>query len=234
MLMTNELPPTNPATEPSTNVTFAARLKSTREAMGLDRKTIAGQLRLNEKIIIMMEKDRYPADLPVTFIRGYLRAYAKLLQIPEHEIKKALEPIKPKPAVQELLTPKSQPVTFSNYYMQLFTYLIVFTLISMVGMWWYTHSAPAMTMADSQPAAEQQPSETTTQPAVIAVEPPKIALNKTNNEANLLVNNTNTATSAKNNNTVIEKVKTEKIVPETDAKDNETTDTITDNPDNTD
>ena len=48
-----------------------------------------------------MEKEKYPNDLPTTFIRGYIRSYGKLLQIPEYEIKKAIEPIKSKPNQQE-------------------------------------------------------------------------------------------------------------------------------------
>lgn len=139
--MTNETEQSNP-TDIKT-IPFGNRLKSARESLGFDRKDVAAQLRLNEKIIVMMEKDRYPADLPVTFIRGYLRAYGKLLQIPDYEIKKAIEPIKPKPnllsaAPTSFTTPP--PVTSGNYFMQFFTYLIVFTLIGLVGMWWYSHS----------------------------------------------------------------------------------------------
>src|SRR5437868_7751072 len=99
--MTNENQSSN-----TTNTTehkptpFGSRLQSTREALGLERKEAAMQLRLNEKVIIMMEKDRYLIDLPVTFIRGYLRSYASLLKIPEHEVKKALEQIKAKPSAQ--------------------------------------------------------------------------------------------------------------------------------------
>lgn len=124
-------------------ISFGMRLKNAREAMGLDRTDAAEQLRLNEKVIIMMEKDRYPVDLPVTFIRGYLRAYSKLLEIPEHEVKKAIEPMKQKNVIQDLThtIPKSVPVTSSNYFMQFLTYLIVLTLFGLVGTWWYTHNS---------------------------------------------------------------------------------------------
>lgn len=126
---------------------FGARLQSARETLGLERCDAAQQLRLNEKIIIMMEKDKYPADLPVTFIRGYLRAYGKLLQIPEHEIKIAIEPIKPKPTtLGPLPTLSSVSITkTSNYFMRLLTSIIVLTLIGLAGVWWYTHSSlPSM------------------------------------------------------------------------------------------
>ena len=142
--MTNDIQPSQ--TDPNKPIPFGIRLQSAREALGLDQKEAAAQLRLNEKMIVMMEKERYPTDLPATFIRGYLRAYGKLLQIPESEIKKAIEPIKPTVIQTDILTkPLSKPfplaklVTSSNYFMQFFTYLILLTLAGLVAMWWYHH-----------------------------------------------------------------------------------------------
>lgn len=126
-----------------TSIPFGMRLKSAREARGLESKDIAAQLRLSEKIISMIEKENYPSDLPVTFIRGYIRAYARLMEISEAEITKALEPIKPPTTFEveehELIEP--QPVTSGNYFMQFFTYLILLTIASLVGIWWYSQSS---------------------------------------------------------------------------------------------
>jgi cytoskeleton protein RodZ len=127
-------------------IPFGKRLKSARETLGLERKDAAAQLHLNEKVIIMMENDRYPADLPITFIRGYLRSYAKLLQIPDYEIKQAIEPIKPKPSHLTPAAKLAAPLTSTNWYVQFFTYLIVFTMAGLLGVWWYTHSMPNFSM----------------------------------------------------------------------------------------
>lgn len=159
--MTNEIQPTpTMPTPPEQNTEpkpeqksehkpspFGARLKSARESLGLERKDVAVQLRLNEKVITMMERDRFPADLPITFIRGYIRAYGKLLQIPENEIKKAIEPIKPKPILTDVPQPaKPIEISSSNYLIQTITYLVVFTMIGLVGLWWYNHpSTPTKT-----------------------------------------------------------------------------------------
>lgn len=135
---------TNQQTEVKQPIPFGTRLKSAREAMGLERKDAAQKLHLSEKIILMMEKDRYPADLPVTFIRGYLRSYSKLLQIPEHEIRKGIEPIKPKPTpnIGVASTKNFEPVNNrENYFMHIFTFVIILTMIALVCMWWYSHSA---------------------------------------------------------------------------------------------
>lgn len=139
--MTNETVQQFDAKEQKQTLPFGAKLKAARETLGLDRKDVASQLRLSEKVILMMEKDRYPSDLPVTFIRGYLRAYAKYLQIPDYEIKKAVDPIKPKahtPDSPHLLQPL--PVNSKNYFMQFFTYIIFITMVGLVGSWWYTHA----------------------------------------------------------------------------------------------
>lgn len=140
-------------------IPFGSRLQSARESLGFERRDVAAQLRLNEKVIIMMEKDKYPIDLPDTFIRGYIRSYAKLLQIPEVELIDGLDTIKPKanlPNVTSTTSKNSAPVTSGNYFMQIFTYLIIFTMIGLVGVWWYTHtnvSLPILMESQTHPEA---------------------------------------------------------------------------------
>lgn len=139
----------------SKSMPFGKRLQSAREAMQLERKDVAAQLRLNERIIFMMEKNRYAADIPVTFIRGYLRSYAKFLNIPEYEVRKAVEHIKAKPISQQPPPPNTKPLTLENkgsyYFMHFFTILIVVTLISLIGTWWYSQNpAPATLVASNQ------------------------------------------------------------------------------------
>lgn len=153
-------------------IPFGMRLKSAREAKGLERKDAAAQLRLNEKVIIMLEKDRYPADLPVTFIRGYMRSYGKFLDIPEYEIKKAVEPIKPKPSVHTISSvTAAPPVTSGNYFMQLFTYLIVLTLLGLVGTWWFSRVSQPIPNQENQFTTDS----TVTPPDIIPVTPPVAA-----------------------------------------------------------
>ena len=125
---------------------FGAKLRSTREAMGIDRKDVAAQLRLSENLIDMLEKDTYPNDLPVTFVRGYIRLYGKFLQLPDYEIKQAIEPIQPK--LPPLDTPppvvkSAESLTSGNYYMRFFTFMIIITMVGLVGIWWFNHNKTA-------------------------------------------------------------------------------------------
>lgn len=126
-------------------VTFGAKLKAERKANGLERRDAAAQLRLNERLIIMMEEGEYDQAIPLMFMRGYLRAYTKLLHLPEETATPILEALKP----QQVVLQQPQPVaatlpagavTSSNYYMQLFTSLVILTLATLVGTWWYSHS----------------------------------------------------------------------------------------------
>lgn len=159
-----------PASEPKIPH-FGTRLQSAREALGLERKEAAAQLRLNEKVILMMEKDSYPPDLPVTFIRGYMRAYGKFLQIPEAEIKTALENVKPKPqAAPVFLTPMvlDETVSSSHYFMQIFTYLIIATLVALVGMWWWNHSSTSSEKLTSLEPQNQSVTEAIATPPLLA------------------------------------------------------------------
>ncbi len=69
---------------------IGARLKAAREARGLDRKDVAQRLRLDVHIIEALETDdleRLPAR---TFVRGYLRNYARLVELDEKLVAEAL------------------------------------------------------------------------------------------------------------------------------------------------
>ncbi len=77
---------------------IGARLKAAREARGLERKDVAQRLRLNVHIIEALETDdleRLPAR---TFVRGYLRNYARLVELDEKLVAEALPEAEATPA----------------------------------------------------------------------------------------------------------------------------------------
>lgn len=150
--MTNETIQTTSTTPPlPPTFFFGAKLRTVRESKGIERKDVAAQLRLSEHLIDMLERDVYPDDLPVTFVRGYIRMYGKFLDMPEHDIKQGILPIQPK--VAPLETPPAMKqvdsLTSGNYFMQFFTYLIMLTMLGLVGTWWYTHTkTPSTTSSE--------------------------------------------------------------------------------------
>jgi cytoskeleton protein RodZ len=132
-------------------IAFGARLKSAREAMHQETKDVAAQLRLNERIILMLESGQYDDELPLTFLKGYIRSYGKLLQLSDDEIKQIVEPLQPvvKHLDPALLPPAAGDITSKNYRMQLATAFIGLTVVGLVGTWWHNHttsaSAPLLT-----------------------------------------------------------------------------------------
>ena len=75
-----------PAPGPALRMGPGARLKAGREAQNQSLEQAARHLRLDEPTMAAIESDRYPAHVPSTFLRGYLRAYAKWLELPADEI----------------------------------------------------------------------------------------------------------------------------------------------------
>lgn len=196
--MTNE----SQSNTENTSTAFGARLQAAREALGLDTKDAAARLRLNEKVILMMEKERYADDLPVTFIRGYIRAYAKLLQIPEYEVKKALEPIKAKTTSIEHEVAKknskpAKPVTSDNYSMQISTYFIGLTMVGLVGAWWYSHGVNKETSAGSSTFIAESQLLTTPSDTIQSTVPP-LALNAASGAPEVQTSPLTTDTEANN------------------------------------
>ncbi|MDY0007911.1 MAG: helix-turn-helix domain-containing protein, partial [Spongiibacteraceae bacterium] len=68
-----------------------ARLRRAREAAGLSQDDVMEALRLLRFQVVALESDRYDQMAGSTFVRGYLRAYARLLQLPEGPLLEAFE-----------------------------------------------------------------------------------------------------------------------------------------------
>lgn len=161
--------------------TFGHRLKSAREDLRLELTDVASQLRLRPNIIEMLEKEMYSDDMPITFLRGYLRSYAKFLEIPEKEISSALsvapfippappapEPVEEKTADKSInkilhhyadkslntVAAKQSVLTriCKKYFMSVFTFIILFTMSYLVVSWWNNHK----TQANVLPLISQQ------------------------------------------------------------------------------
>lgn len=134
---------------PNKSILFGTRLKSAREALGMNSKDAADALRLQESIIITMESGEYKNNIPMMFMRGYIRSYSKLLGIPDSELQEVMEIMNPKPQISQdekttasAVSSKTKRHTIihsSNWLMRLFTCLLAITLIGLMGIWWHNH-----------------------------------------------------------------------------------------------
>jgi len=96
---------------------FGTRLKAAREALGIDHKEVAAQLFLHATIIQMLESGQFKAGLPLLFVRGYIRSYSKFLEIPDAEVKAALDLLNPDALSDEAkseITQQTKPVKKSE------------------------------------------------------------------------------------------------------------------------
>ncbi len=63
-----------------------ARLRAKRESMGLSAEQVADKLRLDVRYIQALEQDNHAGIAAPVFVRGYLRSYAALLELPADAI----------------------------------------------------------------------------------------------------------------------------------------------------
>src|SRR5579872_1499045 len=89
--MTIELDTPNSTTQTGSKTNgFGAYLKTARETMRLTVKEAAARLHLPPNTIEIMESENYLQGPPTIFLRGYLRSYARLLNISDSEVNKAI------------------------------------------------------------------------------------------------------------------------------------------------
>ncbi len=71
--------------------TTGVRLRNAREQLGLSQQAVAERLCLKVSTVRDIEEDKAPSDLASTFLRGYIRSYARLVHVPEEELLPGLE-----------------------------------------------------------------------------------------------------------------------------------------------
>jgi|SRR5690554_4621062 len=77
---------------PVQQVDIGSRLRETRESKKLTVEVVAAQLKLRSATVIYLEENRYEELPGETFIRGYIRSYANLLELDGSELARSYEP----------------------------------------------------------------------------------------------------------------------------------------------
>lgn len=176
----------NANTNPPKITGIGVRLKAAREAMGLSEKDAAGHLHLSPKYILMMENEDFSNGTPVTFIRGYLKSYARFVNIPAKEIEQALEALSifaPEPSIITI-KPNVMSTPRDEKYIRWGTYLITFIMMALVAIWWSSRTkekasapqiaAPTESQSDITTPAPEQPPITDTSPVSPAITQPTV------------------------------------------------------------
>ena len=112
-------------------------LKQFRNKKNLSVQEVASQLRLDPRIIEALENDDYTSFPADTYIRGYLRNYAKLIGIAGDEIISLYESEAPEPPEIIPDVKHSTQVSSSDKPVKAFTYLVTFILVLLLLIWWW-------------------------------------------------------------------------------------------------
>ncbi|MBS0970603.1 cytoskeleton protein RodZ [Chimaeribacter arupi] len=151
------------ASQENISKTTGERLRQAREQLGLSQQAVAERLCLKVSTVRDIEEDTAPPGLASTFLRGYIRSYAKLVHIPEEELLPLMAKQAPIRAakvapMQSFSLGKSRKKR--DGWLMGFTWLVVFVVIGLTGAWWWqNHQAQQQeiaTMADQSSAQLSQ------------------------------------------------------------------------------
>jgi len=128
------------------DISPGARLRYEREQRNLSIQNVADHLYLETRVIKCLENDEYDSLPPGIFIRGYIRNYAKYLEIPSEPLIKGYRELaneveeeeESQPTVQQQ---KQKPVRRTNQvsskdlWFKVLTFTIVITSLVLMALW---------------------------------------------------------------------------------------------------
>ncbi|MFI4955068.1 MAG: helix-turn-helix domain-containing protein [Gammaproteobacteria bacterium] len=118
-----------------------AQLRTAREARRLSVEDVANRLHLTRTMILEIESDKYDRRLAFTFVRGYLRAYARLVRVSPEAVVSAFEQLGLKEFRSEINS--KVPVTtwrVQENHVRWASYGIIIVLLAVVvglAAWWF-------------------------------------------------------------------------------------------------
>ncbi|MDC9592713.1 cytoskeleton protein RodZ [Xenorhabdus sp. IM139775] len=147
------------------NLTTGQILRQAREKHELSQQTVADRLCLKLSTVRDIEEDNISSNISPTFLRGYIRAYAKLVQVPESEILSTLDKQIPSKAI------KTSPMqSFSagkkrkkrDGWLMKITWVVIIILLGMTVLWWWQNYKVQQTELSSMAAQSTSPHEQAT------------------------------------------------------------------------
>ncbi|EKP0277471.1 XRE family transcriptional regulator [Aeromonas piscicola] len=152
-------------------------LRNAREQLGWTREQVASRIHLRLTLIAAIESDTYDKHTSHTFIRGYLRTYAKLVGIPDETILAAYDKLGLTPPdnidMQSFSRRSRQQANDSR--LKVVTWLVILVLIALSVAWWWQstarRSAGDEALAATEMSATANPQGATLSSATDVVDP---------------------------------------------------------------
>ncbi|TKF78795.1 DUF4115 domain-containing protein [Vibrio kanaloae] len=114
-------------------------LKNKRESLGLTQKQISDRLKLRVTLIQQIEENQFESDQVATFMRGYIRSYAKYVNLDENVVLSALHHAgDAQHQEQEMLSFSRKTKTEKhNSRIMLLTWSIFAVIAGISSLWWW-------------------------------------------------------------------------------------------------
>ena len=129
------------------------RLKRAREAAAISIGEVSARLHLDVKTVRAIEADDYSTLPAPAFVRGYLRGYARMMNVPVEPLVASFDihGLAPPPLVADIS--ERPQAKSSDFPVQAFTWLIVIALAVLVFLWWRGQVFTSNPIAADSPGA---------------------------------------------------------------------------------
>ncbi|WP_076410776.1 RodZ domain-containing protein [Shewanella sp. UCD-KL12] len=136
--------------------TIGSLLQQARLAMGASVADVAGQLHLRPCIVTDIEADRFDEIASPTYVKGYVKNFARIVQADQAAIKRCLAIQLPQ-AVDPQMQSFSRKTTRQarDGRLMFVTYLIGFILLALLVVWWVQKSDLLSSTDISMPTVEE-------------------------------------------------------------------------------
>ncbi|AHE67108.1 helix-turn-helix domain-containing protein [Legionella oakridgensis] len=115
-----------------------AQLAAVRQAKGYSTDYVAGKLHLRVRLIELLEADEYHSMPEPVFIKGYLRAYAKLLDVSPEPLLEAFNGLySGERKLERALWQSRRETNKAEHAIRWLTALFAIGALIAVGIWWY-------------------------------------------------------------------------------------------------
>ncbi|ABV36042.1 conserved hypothetical protein [Shewanella sediminis HAW-EB3] len=139
-------------------------LKAAREKQGASVADIAGQLHLRPCIVEDIEADNFGEIASATYVKGYVKNYARIVQADKKAIQACLDRQLPKASAPEMQSFSRKTTRQARDGRLMFvTYLIAFILLALLVLWWVQKSDTLSDIDLSKPTVEEMADSQLTQ-----------------------------------------------------------------------
>ena len=115
-----------------------SRLRAARIDRGLAIEDVATRMHLSTSIIDSIEQDDFDAITAPIFVKGYLRAYARIVSLNEDElIAQYVEGFSDSDPAINTTSSMAAEITVDDARVKWTTYLVILVLIVLLGIWWW-------------------------------------------------------------------------------------------------